>query len=169
MWCVEYEMNGVEADTSLVVRYAADSPNGNWRLVDTVEFISNPGRDVWHFSIIDNGFGNLLCLTVEDTVDGMFGGTGADFRLYCAHSGDGGRTFVTRQTPLLVASASGWDESFIYRSDGAWIDETVKDRLELFYSASGQGGWHTGLTVAEFGPCCEIRGDFNHSLILDVS
>ena len=169
MWCVEFEPNGILPDSTMVTRYRAVDIESPFVLQDTVGFQSNPGRDVWHLSIVDLGFGNILCLATEDTLDGLIGGDGADFSLYTAYSADSGHTFVTFEEPLLSASASGWDDSYIYRSDGVWSNSSRQDTLELFYAASGQSGWHTGLTYAVFPSCCSLRGDIDHSGNRDIT
>lgn len=113
-------------------------PSGTWSSAAECSITIPAGwyKDIWHLDVIlHNGvFYCVMNLCAK-------GSTGSNGILWIYRSADG-VSFSPDATPLLLPSASGWDNSWIYRSSGL-----ISDKLYIYYSAKSEAGaWGTGKT-----------------------
>ena len=100
----------------------------------------HPDRVLWHLDVqLVDGVYTMLFVSYPD------GSTCGNTQLYYAESVDG-LNWTANLEPLLVPSASGWDNASIYRASytlaGTW--------LRVWYSArSSDGQWYVGFTEGE--------------------
>lgn len=123
---------------------AGTSPGGTMSSATTTTVNGVPGgKSIWESHIARRGE-ELHMVTTCCTIDG--GGTGT--ALYFGVSDDGGLTWTLDSTPILTASASGWDNGMIYRGDIVPLDDASSGAYQLWYSAVNSGTtWKMGYTT----------------------
>lgn len=120
------------------------TPGGPWSSASTCGVTGLPaGRSPWEAHIERRGDQIQMVTTLCDTGTG-----GSNTRLHYGISNDQGLSWQLNPTPLLTPSASGWDNSIIYRGDIVPVDDGGSGLYGLWYSGrSSAGAWRYGYTT----------------------
>lgn len=120
------------------------SPAGPWSQFSTCGVAGLPaGRSPWEMHIEMRGDQMHVITTLCDTGSG-----GSNTALHFGVSNDRGLSFTLNPTPLITPSASGWDNSFVYRGDIVPVDDGGSGLYGLWYSGrSAAGAWRYGYTT----------------------
>lgn len=124
------------------------SPGGTWSSATVCTLTGVPGgRTPWENHVRIRGDQYHMVITFADLGTG-----GAATTLHFGVSEDKGLTWTFNPTPLLAASAGGWDNSQIYRADIVPMDDGGTGIYYLLYSALGTTNqWRMGRTVISAG------------------
>lgn len=146
MWYVHGQTAGNSALVNPIRRRVCSgtSPGGTWSSATTCTVTGLPaGRSPWEMHVERRGAQLNLVSTLCDNGTG-----GGNTKLHFAVSDDQGLSWRFATSPFLSASASGWDNSVVYRGDIVPVDDGGNGLYGLWYSArSTAGAWRFGYTT----------------------
>lgn len=119
------------------------SPGGPWSAPTVCSVNNTPaGKSIFELHIARRGDQMHMVATFT-----TIGSGGSNVALHFGVSNDGGLTWTFNPTPLLSASASGWDNGLMYRGDIVPLDDGGTGLYGLWYSAmSSAYVWQMGYT-----------------------
>jgi hypothetical protein len=141
MWSVD--PNDCEA-TSSTVTYRMSADGLNWSNPQS----TNMAQDdyvIWHININYVPSKNEWWAAVTAYPRGQDCCTNT--RLFFSKSGDGIH-WTPYGKPILSASASGWDDSQIYRS--SFLFDAQNNEIQVWYSAADPEAWRIGFTREDY-------------------
>lgn len=123
---------------------AGTSPGGTWSSATVCGVTGLPaGRSPWEMHVERRGDQIHIVTTLCDNGTG-----GGATKLHFGVSDDQGLSWRLATVPLLSPSASGWDNSNVYRGDIVPVDDGANGLYGLWYSArSTSGAWRFGYTT----------------------
>ena len=136
--------NNWKTVTGQFERVTSSTITGTWSSPDTLTVSGlASGRYLWHSQVLKYGDEYHIIANTADS-------GGADTKLNFGTSEDG-LIWDIKTNPIIDQSATGWDNTYVYRGGAVLVDEGYNKSYDLWYSAkNGSNIWKVGFTNIKF-------------------